>query len=72
MAADADSYWHVLKVEAAKVTGRGENPVLLLDNATRPDWIWDSPHADYGADYNRPENLRMQRLEGHGKSHVRN
>jgi len=72
LAADVDSYWRALRVEAAKLTERGGEPVLLLDNATQPSWVWDWQHADYGAGYQRPEDLRVQRHEGRGQGYICN
>jgi hypothetical protein len=70
VAADAAAYWQALKIEAAKVSARGGKPILLLDNATRPDWVWDWQHSDYGADYKRPDDLRVQRLDGRGQGYA--
>jgi hypothetical protein len=70
VAADAAAYWQALKIEAAKVSARGGKPILLLDNATLPDWVWDWQHSDYGADYKRPDDLRVQRLDGRGQGYA--
>lgn len=69
-APNADTYWNVLKVEAAKVIAKGGKPILLLDNATRPEWAWEWQHSDYGASYKRPDDLRVQRVEGRGPAYV--
>ncbi|WP_164079021.1 hypothetical protein, partial [Stenotrophomonas maltophilia] len=45
---DAEAYWKALKAEAQLILARGGKPILLLDNLTRPDWVWDWQHADYG------------------------
>ena len=69
---DAEAYWGSLKAEAARITGRGERPVLLLDNATRPEWVWQWQHADYGNVYARPDDLRVQRFDGRGNAYICN
>lgn len=69
-APNADTYWNVLKVEAGKVIAKGEKPILLLDNATRPEWVWEWQHSDYGASYKRPDDLRVQRVDGRGPGYV--
>ncbi len=38
----------------------------MLDNATRPDWVWDWQHADFGATQKRPDDLQVRRREGQG------
>ncbi|KQZ39682.1 hypothetical protein ASD58_04635 [Duganella sp. Root1480D1] len=70
LATTAEAYWQALKAEAARMVSRGARPILLLDNATRPDWVWDWQHPDYGADYSRPDDLQLQRLEGNGDDYV--
>ncbi|MEH6435381.1 hypothetical protein [Massilia sp. DD77] len=69
-ATTAEAYWQTLRAEAARLISRGARPILLLDNATRPDWVWDWQHADYSSDYSRPDDLRIQRLEGNGDDYV--
>lgn len=71
-APNADTYWSVLKAEAAKVIANGGQPILLLDNATRPEWVWEWQHSDYGASYKRPDDLRVQRVDGRGPAYVCN
>lgn len=67
---DAEAYWKALKAEAQLILARGGKPILLLDNLTRPDWVWDWQHADYGADHKRPEDLQVRRREGMGAGYV--
>lgn len=69
---DAEAYWAALKLETARMFGRGEHPVLMLDNATRPEWVWQWQHADYGSEYARPDDLRVQRFEGKGDGYICN
>lgn len=71
-ALDATAYWAALKAEAARITQRGERPVLMLDNATRPEWVWQWQHADYSGDYSRPDDLRVQRFSGYGDAYICN
>lgn len=63
---DAETYWKALQAEAHLITAKGGMPILLLDNATRPDWVWDWQHADFGATHKRPDDLQVRRQEGHG------
>ncbi len=70
LATNAEAYWQTLRVESARLISRGARPILLLDNATRPEWVWDWQHADYSSDYSRPDDLRIQRLEGNGDDYV--
>jgi hypothetical protein len=67
---NAEAYWRALKAEAQLILARGGKPILLLDNSTRPDWVWDWQHADFGADYKRPEDLQVRRREGMGAGYV--
>lgn len=66
----AESYWSALKVEAARIVTRGDRPVLMLDNATRPEWVWQWQHADYGSEHVRPDDMRVQRRDGYGSGYV--
>lgn len=63
---DAEAYWKALQAEAHLVVAKGGTPILLLDNATRPDWVWDWQRADFGATRKRPDNLQVRRREGRG------
>lgn len=63
---DGVAYWKALQAESGLIVANGGTPILLLDNATRPDWVWDWQHADFGATHNRPDDLKVRRLEGQG------
>ncbi|MDW3682995.1 hypothetical protein RA280_14805 [Cupriavidus sp. CV2] len=69
---DAEAYWVALKAEAARLAARGERPILVLDNATRPEWVWQWQHADFGQEYVRPNDLRVQRFDGRGDGYLCN
>ncbi|WP_347910770.1 hypothetical protein [Pseudomonas grandcourensis] len=69
---DANTYWSALKKEAERIIERGQCPILILDNATRPEWVWQWQHSDFGRDYPRPDNLRVQRLAERGDSYICN
>jgi hypothetical protein len=69
---DAESYWSTLKAEAARIVQQGHHPILMLDNATRPEWVWQWQHADYGGEYTRPDDLRVQRHSGRGDNYICN
>lgn len=40
-APNATADWSALKEEANAIEERGQTPVLVLDNPTRPDWVWE-------------------------------
>jgi hypothetical protein len=63
---DAESYWKVLKAASRDI----ESPMLLLDNETLPDWVWDWQHPDERSRFKRPDELRVQRREGRGAGYV--
>ena len=67
---DAEAYWKALKAESQHILARGETPILLLDNATRPEWLWDWQHADYGVGHKRPDDLQVSRREGRGSGYL--
>ncbi len=67
---EAEAYWLALQHHSAEIVSRGDTPVLLLDNATRPEWMWDWQHEDYESKYPRPAGLRVQRREGHGHGYI--
>ena len=69
---DAEAYWSALKAEAALIVEQGATPILILDNATRPEWIWQWQQSGYRSDLTRPEDLRIQRYDGLGNGYICN
>ena len=67
---DADSYWTTLKHEASKIVESGGHAILILDNASRPEWVWKWQHADYEERSQRPSDLRVQCRDGQGKGYI--
>lgn len=68
---DATSYWVALQAEAARMLASQQHPILILDNATRPDWVWEWQHANYEeASHPRPNDLSVRNLEGQGDGYV--
>lgn len=67
---DAEAYWRAVKAEAQQILATGGQPILLLENSTRPDWVWDWQHADFGAEGRRPDDLQVRRREGLGAGYV--
>ena len=61
---DGETYWKTLQAESSLIVAKGGTPILLLDNATRPDWVWDWQHADFGATQKRPDDLQVRHREG--------
>ncbi|RFB65758.1 hypothetical protein DZB54_23295 [Herbaspirillum sp. 3R-3a1] len=75
VATDSDSYWKELKAEAARISNLGLSPILLLDNATQPDWIWDWQYALTEGQHPRPEDLIVHQHNGqsaHYQCHLNN
>lgn len=67
---DAEAYWNALRVESGLIVAKGETPILLLENATQPDWVWEWQHADFGASYKRPDDLQVRRRDGQGAGYL--
>lgn len=67
---DAEAYWKALKTESYQILVKGGKPILLLDNSTRPDWVWDWQHADFEAEHKRPDDLLVRRREGQGAGYI--
>lgn len=63
---DGDAYWKALQAQAGLIVAKGGTPILLLDNATRPNWVWDWQHADFDVTHKRPDDLQVRRREGQG------
>lgn len=66
---DGEAYWKALQAESGLILAKGETPILLLDNATRPDWVWDWQHADFDATHKRPDDLQVRRREGESEGY---
>ena len=71
LAPDATAYWSALKAEAKALQELGLTPVLILDNPTRPDWVWEweYPTSQDGT-YPRPPDLVIRHEEGRGDGYV--
>lgn len=67
---DGESYWKALRAESGTILAKSGTPILLLDNATRPDWVWDWQHADFDATHKRPDDLQVRRREGQGAGYL--
>jgi len=61
---DGLSYWDLVRAEAARMRNRGRQPILILDNATRPDWVWDWQQSVWSPNENLPEGLRVTKHPG--------
>jgi hypothetical protein len=72
VARNSQEYWQAVKVEAARVVAFGGTPILILDNPTHPEWVWQWQHSDYSSDYTRPEDLQVQRSDGKGDRYICN
>ena len=71
VAPDADAYWIALKDEAKKLKEIGLTPLLILDNPTRPDWVWEWEHPDRDSAYPRPSDLAIRHeQEARGDGYV--
>jgi len=60
-APDATAYWLALKAEAKTLKELGLTPLLVLDNPTRPDWVWEWEHPSQDNEYPRPLDLVVRR-----------
>lgn len=63
---DGEAYWKALQAESSLILAKGGTPILLLDNAAHPDWVWNWQHADFDSTQKRPDNLQVRRREGQG------
>lgn len=69
---DADTYWETLKTEAEKISKAGQQPILLLANQARPEWVWHWQHADFIQKYQKPSDLRVWKKFEDQKNYVCN
>jgi hypothetical protein len=67
---DPASFWTVLKAEAARFLARHTHPIVILDNAARPEWVWNWTHGELGSAYPRPDDLNVRRVKGRGDGYV--
>lgn len=58
-----DKYWNQLKSAANKLTSSGLKTILLVENATIPEWIWDWGWPESEDRFKRPDDLHVSRLE---------
>ena len=71
VAPDATAYWLALKEEANALKQLGLTPVLILDNPTRPAWVWEWQYPSQDGAYPRPPDLVIRReKEGRGHRYV--
>lgn len=71
MALDANAYWKILKAESDRLTENGLTPVLILDNPTRPDWLWEWLHPGIDSAYPRPHDLVIHhRKDDRGNNYI--
>jgi hypothetical protein len=61
-----ESYWENVKQATDVLKSAGLHPLLLLDNQTRPEWVWDWQHSAYGSveDFHRrPSDMTVTKNE---------
>ena len=69
--ATASEYWKALSEAARTMKNSGLTPILLLENPTIPEWVWDWQHTRLSdEEYARPKDMSVTRREGMGKSYV--
>lgn len=69
--ASASEYWKAMNEAAQTMANSGLTPILLLENATIPGWVWDWQHTRLSdEEYARPQNMAVTRREGMGGSYV--
>jgi len=70
---DAKSYWMVLRREAKRLIDSGETPILLLENPTRPEWVWSWQYGnEFDPNYWKPDDLHIGRETGRGRGYICN
>lgn len=70
-APNAAAYWSALKAEAKTLQELGLTPVLVLDNPTRPDWVWEWEFpTSQDSIYPRPPDLVIRHEEGRGDGYL--
>lgn len=67
---NAGAYWEALKAESQQIFEKGGKPLLLLDNPTRPGWVWDWQHADFGVQHKRPDDMQVRRRDGQADGYL--
>ena len=71
IAPDANAYWAALKDEARHLTDQGLTPLLILDNPTRPDWVWEWQYPEMDGAYPRPADIAIrQEKDGRGDGYI--
>lgn len=71
LAPNAAAYWALLKEEAQRLQDENLTPLLILDNATRPEWIWEWEHPMPDTNYPRPTDLVFRRERpGRGNGYI--
>lgn len=71
-AATPEHYWKALMKEAGRLKVAGLSPILLVDNQTRPDWLWDWRYSTIEPEYWRPTDLNVHYLENKCNGYVCN
>lgn len=70
-ASDDVKYWAALKKVARSFLQNGRTPVLLLENATVPAWVWDLQHQRITNDeYPKPHDMTVSQKEDMGQAYV--
>lgn len=65
-----EAYWDVLETESRRMRQQGLTPILIVDNATRPAWVWDWLHRSNRRGFKIPTGLQIERRKGRGKGYV--
>jgi len=61
----AISYWVQMKKVASKIREAGFTPILLVENPSIPDWIWDWTTAEEYEKTKRPDDMQLSRDEAY-------
>ncbi|CAE6696023.1 hypothetical protein [Paraburkholderia domus] len=69
---DAELYWAAVQSFAESMTAQGLHPILLLENPTKPDWVWEWQHAYIGLGYQKPQDLRVWHANDKGHAYICN
>jgi hypothetical protein len=58
-------FWRQFTLASRALMDQGLTPLLMVDNATRPTWIWEWLHPEVGQQrYPRPEGFRQGDING--------
>lgn len=67
-----ETYWKALKEKSEGFSQSGLSPILLLDNRTKPEWVWNWQKSDYDKNISIPSGLNVSFPNKGVKSYICN